>query len=128
MKTFDPTKPVQTRDGRKARIICTDATLLNTKKDGIIALITNGDIEFLECFFKDGQKENFSKTIDDLINIPEKKVIKGYLIAYTDGSVIFVKEFPKTSNKCKAFERESIIPIEKEYTIGEGLEKIEEED
>lgn len=25
MKAFDPTKPVQTRDGRKARIICTDA-------------------------------------------------------------------------------------------------------
>ena len=48
-KPFDPLKPVQTRDGRKARIICTDR-----KMDGfpILALIPShsGHMEHCYCF------------------------------------------------------------------------------
>ena len=43
MTKFDPTKPVQTRDGREARIICTD---VERKGDWpIVALIKTSDGE-----------------------------------------------------------------------------------
>lgn len=72
-KPFDPSKPVQTRDGKAARIIATD-------KKGqfpIVALLT----------MPDGNEELFSVTRDgrssttmhlssfDLINIPEKHTV-----------------------------------------------------
>jgi hypothetical protein len=67
---FDPTKPVQTRDGRKVRIICTDA------KDcqPIIALITEKGCEMPRqydlngSFFYDGRECQ-----TDLVNVPETK-------------------------------------------------------
>lgn len=48
-KTFDPTKPVQTRDGRKARIICTDGESGTEDKYRIWALVT--------CHYKDYTRE-----------------------------------------------------------------------
>lgn len=67
VKTFDPTKPVQTRDGRKARIICTDA-----KGNYPIIYLTNsdGDNELARHATKDGI--NFHSSKYDLINIPTK--------------------------------------------------------
>jgi hypothetical protein len=71
--TFDPTKPVQTRDGRKVRIICTDAA----GPHPIVALI-KVEKEGRECshqFSKIGSY--FANSIAselDLINIPERKV------------------------------------------------------
>jgi len=67
-KKFDPTKPVQTRDGRKARIICTDRDF-----DGypIIALIrgTQGQ-EGFETYGIDGKASSFMEHELDLINVP----------------------------------------------------------
>ena len=67
--TFDPTKPVQTRDGCKARIICTD-------KGGdypIVALVpsTNGKDRII-TFNKQGKNTTgLSQTKYDLVNIPD---------------------------------------------------------
>lgn len=50
-KPFDPTKPVQTRDGRKARIICTDAA----SPLPIVALVTDKGVEYPTVFTKEGR-------------------------------------------------------------------------
>ena len=63
-------KPVYTRDGRKARIICFD-------KEGeqpIVALIKNNEEESIDTFFSNGH--SISKTNEvagDLMMLPEKK-------------------------------------------------------
>lgn len=68
--TFDPTKPVQTRDGRPARIIATG--LLQTQP--ILAVITYTAGERSEVFNKDGSYLFVSDNCNgmDLINIPRK--------------------------------------------------------
>jgi hypothetical protein len=83
MKPFDPTKPVQTRDGREARIICTDysgsvpgysiiALVTFARKQEIITLTPTGRF-FL---YQDKHSPN------DLVNIPEKK--SGWSLIYKD--------------------------------------------
>jgi len=71
--TFDPTKPVQTRDGRKARIICTDAN----NHQPIVALITEQDgHEYTRDYTKDGFYFMCSEqSSSDLINIPERRIM-----------------------------------------------------
>jgi hypothetical protein len=73
MMTFDPTKPVRTRGGRPARIICYDRGGLYP----IVALVTYPDNEWPEVktYTKNGQfdSRNFNSSMD-LINVPEKHV------------------------------------------------------
>jgi len=71
--TFDPSKPVQTRDGRKARIICTD----RKHPDGpIVALIEYpessphaGD-ETYRSYYADGRYYPSVESPTDLVNVP----------------------------------------------------------
>ncbi len=85
--TFDPTKPVKTRDGRKARIICTDAN----NHQPIVALITesNGH-EYNRNYTKDGfYFIGIGKSDSDLINIPERRIRWTNVYAYhADGSYL----------------------------------------
>lgn len=65
---FDVTKPVRTRDGQAARIICTD----RKGSYPIVAIVGNDDDE-LRSFTADGKcwvRGGFSAL--DLVNIPEK--------------------------------------------------------
>lgn len=74
----NPNREVVTRDGRKARIVCTDRAGLNTKP--IVALITlpNGD-EIVKCFWEDGiETMGVEENIYDLFFIPEKH--EGWII------------------------------------------------
>ena len=69
--TFDPTKPVQTRDGKKARIICVD----KWGKHPIGALVTDerdGKEDF-KVFYKTGYYFVSRDSSFDLVNIPELK-------------------------------------------------------
>lgn len=71
--TFDPTKPVQTRDGRKARIICTDAK----KKQPIVALVLRSDgTEDVVYHNANGfyYPRSGAESEHDLINIPEQMI------------------------------------------------------
>ena len=71
-KTFDPTKPVQTRDGRKARILATD--LCGKNGETIAAAIHRVDFqgcEILSAFFDDGSSSRGPRS-DDLVNVPER--------------------------------------------------------
>jgi hypothetical protein len=82
MKAFDPTKPVQTRDGRPARILCTDK-----RGNGypILALITEDSGEEFACSFT-VNGHNCSDGLDglelpcDLVNVPEKR--EGWINVY----------------------------------------------
>ena len=80
-KKFDTTKPVQTRDGRKARIICTDRFYPGYP---IVALID--DVHFgretLKAYSPDGIVLYEPYSGMDLINIPEKVTV--YLNVYLD--------------------------------------------
>ena len=62
-------KPVCTRDGRKARIICFDR---NSNKP-IVALITTNDREYLTEYYCDGRISHNSSESNDLMMLPEKK-------------------------------------------------------
>lgn len=69
VKQFDPTKPVRTRDGRPARIICTN----RKHSEPIVALLQDTDgREFPNTFTKDGLEYEGMEHSDDLVNIPEK--------------------------------------------------------
>lgn len=83
MKKFDPTKPVQTRDGKPARIMTTDC-----KNDNfpIAALIDYGNSEIAEFYTIDGFLREDHQELDiDLVNCPEKHV--RWLNVYSDGGI-----------------------------------------
>ncbi len=71
---FDPTKPVQTRDGRKARIICTDRKGSDPQYS-IIALVVPafGDHEQAIAYMADGRFNTvLPEHSSDLINTPAR--------------------------------------------------------
>lgn len=77
MSKFDPTKPVQTRNGNKARIICTDRQRAPGVKAGpIIALVVMDDgTEQVQSYSTEGEYPyGFSDQPNgkDLVNVPEK--------------------------------------------------------
>ena len=69
-QTLDPTKPCTTRDGRKARILCTDAD--RPAGYTVIALISEhkGPGESTRYFLMDGTVGAASPSHNDLINTP----------------------------------------------------------
>lgn len=89
MSKFDPTKPVQTRSGLKARIICTDR---NHPKYPIVALVEDDGIESAIYVTKEGTHMfnpgyNTAYTLD-LINIPERPPHADLIIAWANGAKI----------------------------------------
>ena len=74
-------KPVYTRDGRKARIICFD---LKGSRFPIIAAIETCDkkYESLESYNSDGKRSFGDDDEDDLMMLPEKK--EGWVNVYKD--------------------------------------------
>lgn len=86
-KKFDPTKPVQTRDGRKARIICTD---VRDDYYPIMALVQGCTGEYAMSYTGDGSHHHRSHVgdlPDDLINIPPAVVHTGYRVISTGGGM-----------------------------------------
>ena len=70
--SFDPGKPVRTRDGRKARIVCTDR-----KNDfPIVALVTcvYDQKELCLSYYEAGRVHPSVDSPVDLINVPETVV------------------------------------------------------
>ena len=88
-------KPVCTRDGRKARIICFDT--INEINYPIIALIEGCDYETL-CYYNEKGKAHFGNTFD-LMMLPEKK--EGWVNVYK-GGLLDTKSYP---TKKEAFDK-----------------------
>lgn len=68
VKTFDPAKPVQTRDGRKVRILATD---LNTSFGPRLSVAITGHNgwEFVDTYREGGRVFVDRERPDDLINV-----------------------------------------------------------
>ena len=80
-------KPVCTRDGRKARIICFD------QKDiaPIVGLVTGLDgKESIYAFYKDGRVSSQEERVDDLMMLPKKK--EGWINVYALNTCYSSKE------------------------------------
>ena len=119
-KPFDPTKPVQTRDGQPARIICTD------RKGAypIVALISYTYGEDCCGYGRDGRFADGNQCHRDLINIPEK--IEGWVNVYSALSNLNVPALGRWLHPTKAAAdaecgagRIACIPIS--VSEGEGL-------
>ena len=99
-------KPVCTRDGRKARIICFDAKRMHQP---IIALITqyNG-VEYIETYYSNGcfNDDINSQSDYDLMMLPEKK--EGWIVIHKEA--IYDKE---TAEKIARETTANVIRIQK---------------
>jgi hypothetical protein len=88
VKKFDPTKPVQTREGQPARIVASD---MKNDVYPIVAIVTMLDGE--ECVSTHTSEGKFEATcgisMGDLVNIPERR--KVWLDIWADG---FASGFP----------------------------------
>ena len=90
LKSFDleaakQGKPVCTREGRKARIVCFDAKGMHQP---IIALITQDNgVEYIETYYSNGRfNDDINSQSDyDLMILPEKKV--GWINIYKGGKL-----------------------------------------
>lgn len=106
-KPFDPTKPIQTRAGRAARIICAD----RRDPDGrtIVACFTL-DVsplgpEYVGVYLPDGRKNVGAGYSDlDLVNIPER----GYIVVWEtrDGKLFVCCDVFRTIEARDAYIRE----------------------
>jgi hypothetical protein len=111
--TFDPNRPVQTRDGRPARILCTD---LKGDQPIAAAIRGAGGNETVSEFGENGQWLVGETSDTDLINVPEKRTV--WVNIYEDG---YTSRYPTREladiGACRA--RIACVPLT--YTVGEGL-------
>lgn len=78
-KPFDPTKPVQTRSGRAARIICADRRDPEGRTLVACTLDPLAGTEYVGVYLPDGRKNLGEGYADlDLVNIPAR----GYLVVW----------------------------------------------
>jgi hypothetical protein len=94
--TFDPKKPVQTRDGRKARIICSDR---KTNSDfSIVVLITHeDDTERAATRRANGSLDPNIESPFDIINIPVETV--RYVNYYDDRQTCYTYSSLSAANQ-----------------------------
>ena len=71
-------KPVCTRDGRKARIICFDRNW----DMSIVALVSGPLGESVHCYLSNGKVNFYNQSDEDLMMLPEKK--EGWVNVYKD--------------------------------------------
>ena len=96
-------KPVCTRDGRKARIICFDA-----KGDKpIIALVEMGTAETPNNYPIDGKAVSAKEASCDLMMLPEKK--EGWVNIYNAGGTYYSKYIYKTEKEATG-QADTIFP------------------
>lgn len=98
-------KPVCTRDGRKARIICFD----RCSNKPIVALVTTDDREYLTEYYCDGRISHNSAENNDLMMYPEKK--EGWVNVYKERCY----ESKGEAISCRACNMECIDTIRVEW-------------
>jgi hypothetical protein len=101
VEPFDPTKPVRTRDGRPARIMCTDAKSLYPIK----ALVeTYPGSETVYSYNAHGRSVASTGSPHDLVNTPER-VVRYVNIKASDTPL-------KGENYARAFSRDKDVPCD----------------
>ena len=79
-------KPICTRDGRKARIICFDRDW----EKHIVALVSNPLGESVHYYLSNGKVERDKQNDEDLMMLPEKK--EGWVNIYKSKDTIFLSK------------------------------------
>lgn len=90
-------KPVCTRDGSKARIICFD----RCSNKPIVALVTTDDREYLTEYYCDGRISHNSVENNDLMMYPEKKEGWVNVMEGTAGKVYVGNDIYRTEDEAK---------------------------
>ena len=111
---IDFTKPVQTRDGKPVRVLCTD------KAGGhcIVGIVQHDTCDTVRTWTKDGLYWKASVSKYDLVQAPVKRSV--WLNMYPD-RVISYKD--KVNADMHAMQ-DRVACIEVHYTEGEGLEDV----
>jgi hypothetical protein len=109
---IDFTKPVQTRDGRKVRILCTD------RKDNrpIVGLVPGNGDEQIYSWHACGNYVSNEHCLD-LINVPEKLV--AYVNMYPRNGMFSVEVSPTKPHADSVATSERIACIRVEYEVGQ---------
>lgn len=81
--SIDFTKPLQTRDGKKVRLLCTDAR----EPYPVIALIE--ETKLPGCFTSDGRDTRGSESSWDLINVPEEVMVDRWMNVYPESAFVY---------------------------------------
>lgn len=114
--TLDITKPLQTHDGRPVRFLCLD----HLSEWPIIALIMRKDgTEFISRCALDGDSDGPS--VQDLVNVPEKRVLDVWLNRYPRYICPFVYASKADADLGAGPNRDACIRIVREYVVGEGM-------
>lgn len=116
-KPFDPTKPVQTRDGRPARILATD---LKSSHGAIVAIVNTEGEERAIHFHASGHYFTETESAIDLVNVPEKRTIEFWLNVYPD-ILAHRHDSKKAADLCASKHRIACIHIKQDFVEGEGL-------
>jgi hypothetical protein len=84
---IDWNKPVQTRDGRKVRVVCTD---VRHPAYPILALVTHyaGHEESTGYTQEGFYYSHKNETPSDLVNVPQRHVHADLIIAWANGATI----------------------------------------
>lgn len=77
---IDWTKPIQTRNGRKARVLCTDLASNPSELIVVTAVRDPDGNEFVQLVRQDGRVLKSSNDVLDMLNIPEE--ITGWVNVY----------------------------------------------
>lgn len=119
MKQLDLTKPVQTHDGRPVRILCTDAA----GEYPVVGIEKDGEKDTVRRWTKDGRFATYSRGphSHDLINVPVKRRLTGWLNVYPDREAYF-SELREDADREADATRIACIPIDIKYTEGDGLD------
>jgi len=119
MKPFDPTKPVQYRNGEKAELLTTKGRqILNGENYPIITEDRTGSIRTHKI---DGHASLFAGESDfDLINIPEKRKVEMWVNMNANGSFEVFRQ-KSDAGKYALSHRIACLHIVREYEEGEGL-------
>lgn len=121
---FDPAKPVQTRDGRKARIVCTDSKhMYGEIRQPIIAEVEVNEsckavtVNYTESgrLFNDQQESHY-----DLVNIPRKHTCTCWVNVYSDGYATYHTS-RLVADACANANRVACKQITFEVEEGEGV-------
>ena len=116
----DFTKPVQTRDGRKVRTLCTD----RLGYESVVCLITEeGGREVVACRTSDGRFRTDKESKRDLINVPGKRVVWVNMYPRDCTYKMEVSRTESDANEASSFEREARVRVE--YEVGQFDEEPE---
>lgn len=114
--TVDWTKPIQTRDGRPARVLCTDLKSPNELRVVIAVLLTDGKREDVWYRPPCGKFYGMNKeSPTDIINVPEKRTV--YINIYSPNDMV-LHTTKEAAEQCLVKDL-CIARVKVEYTVGQ---------